>query len=35
MLGLLLRVAEPPTEAEIAQRTEAAAETILRLYPLN
>lgn len=33
MIGLLLRVADPPTEAEIARRAAAAADTVLRLHP--
>src|SRR5512143_2890761 len=33
MLGLLLRVAERPTEREIILRAEAAAGALLRLYP--
>jgi AcrR family transcriptional regulator len=33
LLGLLLRVAEAPTEAEIARRAAAAADTVLRLHP--
>lgn len=33
LLRLLLRVAEPPDEAEREQRAQFAAETVLRLYP--
>jgi AcrR family transcriptional regulator len=33
MLGLLLRVAERPTEREITRRAEAASSALLRLYP--
>jgi AcrR family transcriptional regulator len=33
MLGLLLRVAERPTERECIRRAEAAASALLRLYP--
>ncbi len=33
LLGLLLRIAEPPTETEIARRAAAAADTVLRLHP--
>jgi AcrR family transcriptional regulator len=32
LIGLLLRVAEPPAEAEIARRAAAAADMVLRLY---
>jgi AcrR family transcriptional regulator len=33
LLGLLLRVSDPPTEPEIARRAAAAADTVLRLHP--
>jgi AcrR family transcriptional regulator len=33
MTGLLLRVAERPSEREIARRARAAAAALLRLYP--
>jgi AcrR family transcriptional regulator len=33
MIGLLLRVAAPPTEAEIIRRAAHAADTVLRLHP--
>jgi AcrR family transcriptional regulator len=35
LIGLLLRVAERPSEREAARRAEAAAATLLRLYPVN
>ncbi|HEY1796949.1 MAG TPA: TetR/AcrR family transcriptional regulator [Stellaceae bacterium] len=33
MIGLLLRVADPPTDRDIARRAAAAADTVLRLHP--
>jgi AcrR family transcriptional regulator len=33
LIGLLLRVADPPTSAELARRTQRATRAFLRLYP--